>query len=58
LVATKVSENFLDPKQLREHLEASLKRLQMDYVDLYQIHWHSRASDWFVPWSPQLSHLC
>jgi len=43
MVATKVCEISLDPKQLRQHLEASLKRLQMDYVDLYQIHWHSRA---------------
>lgn len=32
-LATKVSEANLEPKKLREHLEASLARLQTDYVD-------------------------
>jgi aryl-alcohol dehydrogenase-like predicted oxidoreductase len=43
-IATKVSEAYLAPNLLREHLEQSLKRLQTDYVDIYQIHWHSRAA--------------
>ncbi len=32
----------LDLANMREALEASLKRLRTDYVDLYQIHWPSR----------------
>ena len=43
-VATKISETFLQSDSIRQHLLASLSRLQLDYVDLYQIHWHSRAA--------------
>lgn len=39
VVATKVSPNNALPATLRDHLEASLRRLQTDYVDLYLIHW-------------------
>ena len=38
VVATKVSESFLEPALLEEHLDASLKRMGLDYIDLYQIH--------------------
>ena len=29
----------LTPKRIREEMEASLRRLKTEYVDLYQIHW-------------------
>ena len=34
----------ITPKTLVERLEASLKRLKTDYVDLYQLHWPNRGS--------------
>ncbi len=37
IIGTKVSRP--DPDSIREHCEASLHRLQTDYVDIYMIHW-------------------
>ena len=39
IVCSKVSPCHTQPRQLREHCEGSLKRLGMDYLDLYMIHW-------------------
>lgn len=38
-VATKVSPGHLEPTLLREACERSLKNLNTDRIDLYQIHW-------------------
>lgn len=50
-IATKCGLTFVDgkirrdssPKRLREEVEESLKRLQTDVIDLYQVHWPDLA---------------
>lgn len=34
----------IDPEGIREALDASLKRLRTDYIDLYQVHWPNRGT--------------
>ena len=43
VVATKVRPADLEPLRLRASCEASLRALQTDYIDLYQIHWPNHA---------------
>ncbi|MHA3915912.1 aldo/keto reductase [Halovulum sp. GXIMD14793] len=52
ILATKVAGTHIDwiqngipvcPEKIRNSVDGSLKRLQTDYVDLYQIHWPNRG---------------
>ena len=37
----------LTPEHINAALHASLKRLQTDYIDLYQVHWPARNTNYF-----------
>ncbi|WP_114194537.1 NADP(H)-dependent aldo-keto reductase [Edaphovirga cremea] len=40
-------DQILDRKNIRAALDASLKRLNTDYLDLYQVHWPQRQTNTF-----------
>jgi aryl-alcohol dehydrogenase-like predicted oxidoreductase len=39
LIGSKISPSNTEPRTLAKHCEASLRRLQTDYLDLYMVHW-------------------
>ncbi|MGL5384625.1 MAG: NADP(H)-dependent aldo-keto reductase [Serratia sp. (in: enterobacteria)] len=49
-------QQALDRKNIRAALDASLKRLNTDYLDLYQLHWPQRTTNCFGKLNYQYSN--
>ena len=47
MISSRATTCRYDKTNIREALEGSLTRLKTDYVDLYQIHWPERSSNFF-----------
>ncbi|MGY3460672.1 2,5-diketo-D-gluconate reductase B [Bradyrhizobium sp. LM3.4] len=45
-ITTKVWHENLAPEAIRRAFDASLKKLRLDHVDLYLVHWPSKAANW------------
>lgn len=57
VVATKITGGLnVNAQNIREDLEGSLKRLQMDHVDLYLTHWSFRMSQPQQNWGQSLQY--
>ena len=41
VIASKIGKRFTDTRELITQCENSLQRLDRDYIDLYQVHWHN-----------------
>lgn len=54
IIATKISPSHTNPATLVQHCDASLARLQTDYIDIYMVHWPitARAIRHFASDSP------
>ncbi len=53
IISDKVAPNHLEPAQIRAAFEASCRRLQTDYIDVYFIHWPNID----VPIQPAMEEL-
>ena len=53
VIATKVSNSNLRPEDLRKSCEDSLRRLDMDTIDVYYIHW----PNWEIPFEDTLGEM-
>lgn len=53
IIATKVSQNHMQPADLRAACERSLTYLQTDYIDVYYLHW----PNWEVPFEETMGEM-